>query len=122
MSKNIASVLGLIAVTGLLAVGLAAYTAPPPSPEDRARDIAERWVSASKAGSDDAAYSLTCPGAPLGGVNSDTSGFERYKLDVQYVSDGDFDIQVTRFYPDNPDSIANLRVQTEGDPCIKWVR
>ena len=102
MSKNIASVLALIAVTGLLAVGLAACTAPPPSPEDRARDIAERWVSASKTGSDDAAYSLTCPGAPLGGVNSDTSGFESY--------------------PDYPDSIANLRVQTEGDPCIKWVR
>lgn len=111
-----------IAIAGLFAVGLTACTPSPQTPEDRARDATERWVAASKAGDDDAAFAVSCGGDPRQGVNSDTAGFTSYTLDVEHVGEGDFDVKVTVSYPDYPDLVSNLRVRTEGDACIEWVR
>ncbi len=107
----------------LLAVGLAACAPSPQTPEERAVDVAERFVSASKAGDDDAASVLRCAGVdPRLGVNSDTADFESYTLDVEEAGDGDFDITVTRSYSDYPDVVSHLRIQTDGDACIEWVK
>lgn len=86
-------------------------------------DVAEKFVSASKAGDEDAASALRCPGVdPRLGVNSDTSDFDIHTLDVNEVGDGDFDITVTRSYSDYPDVVSHLRVSTDGDACIEWVK
>jgi hypothetical protein len=122
LSKNTDSVVALIAAGSLLAFGLTACAPTPQSPEDRARDIADRWVSASVAGNEEAAYALTCPGAPPGGVGGDTPDYESHTLDVEDVGDGDFNIKIMVSYTDYPDLISKLRVQTDGSPCIKWVR
>jgi hypothetical protein len=107
----------------LLTLGLAACTPAPQTPEERALDVAERFVSAAKAGSDDSVSALRCAGVdPRLGVNSDTAGFDSYTLDVEEVGDGDFDITVTRSYPDYPDVVSHLRIQTEDDACIEWVK
>lgn len=112
-----------IAMAGLLAVGMAACSAPPQSPEDRAREVAERWVAASKAGDDDAAYAVACAGVdPRMGVNSDTADFESHTLNIEQVGEGEFNVKVTASYPDYPDLVSNLRVRTEGDACVAWVR
>lgn len=107
----------------LLAVGLTACAPSPQTPEGRAIDVAEKFVSASKAGDDDAASVLRCAGVdPRLGVNSGTAGFESYTLDVEEASDGDFDITVTASYPDYPDVVTQLRIETKDDACIRWVR
>lgn len=107
----------------LLTVGLAACAPSPQTPEERALDVAERFVSAAKAGDDDAASVLRCAGVdPRMGVNSDTADFESYTLDIKEAGDGNFDITVTASYPDYPDLVSNLRVQTDGDACIEWVK
>lgn len=106
----------------LLSVGLTACTPSPQTPEERAVDVAERFVSAAKAGDDDAASALRCAGFdPRLGVNSDTAGFESYTLDVEEAGDGAFDITVTKSYPDYSDIVTHLRIQTDGDACIESV-
>lgn len=118
MRKTVALISGI-----LLAIGLAACAPSPQTPEERAVDIAEKFVSAAKAGDDDAASVLRCPGVdPRLGVNSDTSDFDSHTLDVEEVGDGDFDITVTASYPDYPDLTNHLRIQTDGDACIEWVK
>ena len=106
----------------LLTVGLTACAPSPQTPEERAVDVAEKFVSASKAGDDDAASVLRCAGVdPRLGVNSDTADFENYTIDVDEAGDGAFDLTVTASYPDYPDVVSHLRIQTDGDACIEWV-
>lgn len=110
-----------LTATGLLALGPTACTATAATPADQARDIAEQWVDASDRGDEDFAQSLSC-GAMLGGVNSDTAGFDSHTLEITPQDDGDFIVQVTATYADYPDLVSTLGVRTEGDVCIAWVR
>lgn len=112
---------GALAAAALLAAGLTACVQAPQSPEDQARDIAERWVAASDRGDEDSAQALSC-GAMLGGVNGDTAGSESHALAITPQEDGQFIVTVTKSYPDYPDLVTNLAVRTDGELCVSWVR
>lgn len=112
---------GALAAAALLAAGLAACVPTPHSPEDQARDIAERWVVASDRGDEDSAQALSC-GAMLGGVNGDTAGSESHTLAITPQEDGQFIVTVTKSSPDYPDLVTDLGVRTDGELCISWVR
>ncbi len=110
-----------IIATAFVVVGLTACSPADPSPEERARDIAEQWAEASNRGDEDSAQALSC-GPVLGGVNSDTAGAEDYSLDITPQDGGQFIVQVTKTYPDYPDLVSELGVRTDGELCISWVR
>ncbi|MFE6734232.1 hypothetical protein [Microbacterium sp. NPDC057650] len=107
-------------MAGLLSVGLAACSLSPRSPADRARDVAEQWIAAAKAGDDDAASDLACADVdPRMGVNSDSGGFTSYTLELQDRGEGIFYARYTLDYPDSEDSPGVLTVRTEGRTCIE---
>lgn len=110
-----------LAAAALLGAGLTACIPTPQSPEDQARDIAERWAAASDRGDEDSAQALSC-GAMLGGVNGDTAGSESHTLAITPQDDGQFVVTVTKSYRDYPDLVTNLGVRTDGELCVSWVR
>lgn len=108
-------------VAGLVAFGLTGCASSEQTPEERAREIAERWVDASQRGDEESAQGLSC-GPILGGVNSDMPELEGHTLDVTPQLDGQFIIKVTKSFSDYPDLVTNLGVRTDGELCISWVR
>lgn len=108
-------------VAGLVAVGLTGCAPPEQNPEDRAREIAERWVDASQRGDEESAQGVSC-GPILGGVNSDMPELEGHTLDVTPQQDGQLIIKVTKSFSDYPELVTNLGVRTDGELCISWVR
>ena len=108
-------------VAGLVAVGLTGCASSEQTPEEGAREIAERWLEASQRGDEEAAQGFSC-GPTLGGVNSDVPDLESYTLDVTPQQDGQFIVQVTKSFSDYPDLVTNLGVRTDGELCISWVR
>jgi len=108
-------------VSGFVVLGLTACVPTERSPQESARDIVERWVAASKRADEDAAQALSC-GSILGGVNSDTAGFESYELEVFPQTGGELIVEVTKTYSDYPDLVSTLGVRTDGELCISWVR
>lgn len=116
--------LGAVLSGVLVAVGLAACSTSPHTPEDRARDVAEQWIAAARDGEDDATTGLICAGVdPRTGVNSDAAHFESYTLEFEDRVEGTFFARYTLSYPDSADLAGVLIVSTQGDDaCIAQAR
>ncbi|WP_141651268.1 hypothetical protein [Microbacterium sp. 3J1] len=119
--RGTSKIVVLVMVAGSVSLGLAACAPPEQSAEERAREIAERWIDASQWGDEESAQELSC-GPILGGVNSDMPELESHTLDVTPHRDGQFVIRVTKVFSDYPDLVTNLGVRTDGELCISWVR
>ena len=118
---RLAGATALLFVTAFASVLLVACAPSERTPEERAREIADRWVDASRTGDEESAQALSC-GPILGGVNSDLPELESYALEVAPQEDGRFIVEVTESFSDYPDLVTRLGVRTDGEACISWVR
>ncbi|MEN0022232.1 MAG: hypothetical protein AAGC61_03045 [Microbacterium sp.] len=119
--RSAARAAALLIVTAFASLSLVACTAVELSPEERAREIAERWVDASRTGDEESAQALSC-GPILGGVNSDLPELKSHSLEIAPQEDGQFIVEVTESFSDYPDLVTRLGVRTDGEACISWVR
>ena len=122
MPRKPAVVLASVARGVLLSIGVTACTPViVENPTDRALDLAEKWVSLSTAGNEDFAQALACDGAMLGGTNGDGPEVESPTFEVADLGGGDFDVEVTAIRANYPDWQTTLRIETDGELCIKRI-